>query len=164
VGAVSTPVCACRSRANNFQIQFSNSRGRAYTARGASHRSSGDKTRPQYRGRRECRVFLAPAVSRANKKSTRAYSPQVRRTKPAFPARWIDDLFHALPGDRACCLRRLRSAHKLDASVGATGPRGFIVRDKAHSSRALSRPPHPASRFVTIAHTPLLSRRDKPNR
>src|SRR4051794_11696898 len=30
----------------------------------------------------------------------------------------------------------------------------------ARSSRAPSRPSHPASRFVTIAHTPLRSRRD----
>ena len=37
-------------------------------------------------GRRECRVFVAPAA------------PQVRRNSPALPAQWFYGLFRALPG------------------------------------------------------------------
>jgi hypothetical protein len=51
------------------------------------------------RGRRECRVRAAPAVSCAKraKKRTRAY--RYRRSNPAFPAQWFDGLCRALPGD-----------------------------------------------------------------
>jgi len=36
---------------------------------------------------------------------------------------------------------------QLDASVEASGPRDFAVRFMRHSSKALKRPPHPASRL-----------------
>ena len=39
-------------------------------------------------------------------------------------------------------------------------PHDFTVRKLCHSSADMPRPSHPASRFVTIAHTPLLPRRD----
>jgi hypothetical protein len=55
---------------------------------------------PQRRGRRECRMPSAPAVSRANGRSTRALSPQVRRNIPAFPARWFYGFLRDLPGVR----------------------------------------------------------------
>jgi hypothetical protein len=49
---------------------------------------------------------------------------------------------------------------RLDTSVGVSGPHDFAVRDRVTRPRiacALTppRPSHPASRFVTIAHTPL---------
>src|SRR5258705_11825685 len=55
-----------------------------------------------YRGRRECRVRAAPAVSRAKlqKKRTRAY--RFSGGNPAFPAQWLYGLLRALPGDQAC--------------------------------------------------------------
>src|SRR5690349_19833328 len=54
---------------------------------------------PKKRGRRECRVLAAPAVSCAKvcKKSTRAY--RYSRSIPAFPAQWFYGLYRALPGD-----------------------------------------------------------------
>src|SRR4051794_30625220 len=54
------------------------------------------------RGRRECRVRAAPAVSRAKlqKKRTRAY--RFSGGNPAFPAQWFYGLLRALPGDQAC--------------------------------------------------------------
>jgi hypothetical protein len=41
-----------------------------------------------------------------------------------------------------------------------SGPHDFAVRGQRPSSSDVPRPSHPASRFVTIAHTPLLPRRD----
>src|SRR4029077_15753264 len=77
------------------------------------------------------------------------------------------------------------SLRQLDASVGASGPPDFPVRgtpfekaarrvwyqsaealakaDQRRSSAPPPRPLHPAPRFVTIAHTPLLPRRDGAN-
>src|SRR5258705_13502214 len=54
------------------------------------------------RGRRECRVHAAPAVSRAKlqKKRTRAY--RFSGGNPAFPAQWFYGVLRALPGDQAC--------------------------------------------------------------
>jgi hypothetical protein len=43
-------------------------------------------------------MLKAPAVSRANGRSTRAKSPQVRRNDPAFPARWFYGFLRDLPG------------------------------------------------------------------
>jgi hypothetical protein len=40
---------------------------------------------------------------------------------------------------------------QFDTSIGASGPHDFAVRLTRHSSKAHPRPPHPASRFVTIA-------------
>src|SRR3954451_14204241 len=56
----------------------------------------------EIRGRRECRVRAAPAVSRAKlqKKRTRAY--RFSGGNPAFPAQWFYGLLRALPGDQAC--------------------------------------------------------------
>jgi hypothetical protein len=52
------------------------------------------------RGRRECRVRAAPAVScaKAKRKRTRAY--RFSGGNPTFPARWPYGLSRALPGDQ----------------------------------------------------------------
>ncbi len=55
---------------------------------------------PKIRGRGECRVRAAPAVSCAKmrkQRRTRAY--RFSGEPPAFPAQWFDGLFRALPGD-----------------------------------------------------------------
>ena len=89
-------------------------------------------------------------------------SPQVPPDHPAFPARRFDGLFHVLPGDRLYCLRRKRNAkhrRQLDASIGATGPHGFAVRDIYRSSFRYCRAhriPRPTS--VTIAKRPSCGR------
>jgi hypothetical protein len=46
-------------------------------------------------------------------------------------------------------------ARKLDASVGASGPHGFAVRETRYRQPRAPRPSHPASTFVTT-RTPLL--------
>jgi len=65
-------------------------------------------------------------------------------------------LLRDLPGDRAFLPPSLRgfSPAKLDASVGASGPRDFAVRiARARLVRTL-RPPHLTATFVTIATRP----------
>ena len=57
---------------------------------------------PSTRGSRECRVDQPhPRPHVQMKKAHELKSPQVRRNDPAFPARWLYDLFRALSGDRA---------------------------------------------------------------
>jgi hypothetical protein len=93
----------------------------------------------QNRGRRESRAPIAPAVVRT--KSARV-DHRFNRITPAFPARWCYGLLRALPGDRAflppspCGLMiHLKPgwagciSARLDASIGAPGPRDFAVRD-----------------------------------
>jgi hypothetical protein len=60
----------------------------------------------------------------------------------------------------SCHRRSQIIIRKLDISVGISGPHDFAVRVNVARRATLLRPPHPASRFVTIAHTPLLPRRD----
>jgi hypothetical protein len=63
--------------------------------------------------------------------------PQVHRSQPAFPAQWFYGFLRALPGDRLVCHRHQRDAEhhrQLDASVGASGPHDFAVRNMRRSS------------------------------
>src|SRR5258706_4337224 len=105
------------------------------------------------RGRRESRVPIAPVGP--VQKST-GVGPQVQPETSGFPCAMVYGLLRALPGDRAFLppsLRRSAPA-KLDASVGASGPRDFAVRI-AHARLARSlRPPHLTATFVTIASRP----------
>ena len=68
------------------------------------------------------------------------------------------------PATGLSCHRRPQVATcKLDASVGASGPHDFAVRASAARLATPSRPPHPASTFVTT-RTPLSTRRDGASR
>src|SRR6266849_3007364 len=137
------------------------------------------------RGRGERRVPAAPAVSCAlgsgrTHTSNNEYTGITRRSR----TQWFYDLFRALPGDRALlppspadlfCLSPVgpTQLRELDASIGASGPHDFAVRDLhrssacrpiAHGKPALRSPPHAdaaastASRLtsVTIAIRPLI--------
>src|ERR1700719_2915835 len=53
-----------------------------------------------------------------------------------------------------CRKRNAQALSPLDASVGASGPHDFAVRDKHDRQPCFSRPPHPVPRFVTIASRP----------
>jgi hypothetical protein len=53
---------------------------------------------PPVRGRRECRVHAAPAVSCAKMCKKAHTSIQVQRRHPTFPAQWLYGLYRALPG------------------------------------------------------------------
>ena len=76
--------------------------------------------------------------------------------------------FELFPVTGLCCHRRQRDAKKnsrhhrqLDASVGASEPHDFAVRQPRRSSArktrddVAQRPPHPAPTFVTMANAPL---------
>jgi hypothetical protein len=85
--------------------------------------------------------------------------PQVNRSNAGFPCAVVYGLLRALPGDRALLPpSRSRSLllESLNASVGASGPHDFAVRDARARPSLTLRPPHPTATFVTCA-TPLLS-------
>jgi hypothetical protein len=93
----------------------------------------------QNRGRRESRVPIAPAVVRT--KNARV-DHRFNRITPAFPAQWLTAYFVLSPvtGFLATVALRMTDAArprlgghisaKLDASVGASGPHDFTVRDR----------------------------------
>src|SRR5580704_19206337 len=107
------------------------------------------------RGRRECGVTTSP-MARLQQKSRRQ-SPQVGPDQPAFPARWCYGLYRALPGDLclvATVIPEKLASQELSACFGAPGPHGLAVRARVSRLLPRSRPPHPASTFVTT-RTPL---------
>src|SRR5712664_3031739 len=141
---------------------------------------------PALRGRGERRMPVAPAASCALVVIERTRVTTSTPESPGVPARnGFNGFLRALPGDRALlppssadmsCLSpvgptRLR---KLDASVEASGPHDFAVRELhlssarlviAHRSfanppcdpvarKTLPRPPHPHPASVTIAIRP----------
>ena len=120
-----------------------------------------EKILPPSKGRGECRVPNAPAASRANEKSTRVSPPRARQSSPAFPhANGFNDLWRALPGESGF-LATVPSAmrkhfRRVDASVEASGPHAFAVREPVVVSRRAYVHRIPAQRFVTTAKRPLL--------
>ena len=80
---------------------------------------------------------------------------------PAFPAQWLYGLCRALLGER-CTIApvALRVTARLDASLRASGPHDFAVRETRPSCtrqspvRRSPRPPPLTPRFVTIAIRP----------
>jgi len=76
----------------------------------------------------------------------------------------FNGLLRALPGDRALLppssARRGTRLRQLDASVGASEPHGFAVREPRASSCALPRPSHPAPNVRDDRDPPLLGARD----
>src|SRR5450631_4080338 len=95
---------------------------------------------PPQRGRGECRMPNAPAVSCAIVVVERTRVTTSTPESPDVPARnGFNSLCRALPGDRALlppssadrfCLSPVgpTQLRKLDASVGASGPHDFAVR------------------------------------
>ena len=64
--------------------------------------------------------------------------------------------FALFPVTGLCCHRRLAFTAKLDASVGASEPHDFAVREAgAFVFRATSRPPHPVPNVRDDRETPL---------
>ena len=112
---------------------------------------------PPVRGRRECRVHAAPAVSCAigRQKRTRAYRAAEASDIPCAMAL---RLISCSPrSGRARCHRRRRNTaldpigsmrfHQLDASIGASGPHDFAVRFRHARLSQHPRPPHPIPRL-----------------
>ena len=104
------------------------------------------------------RTHGPPAAEKAGG-SRHRYGPD----HPAFPARWLERLIRALPGDRLSCPRHPRARpdlrRRLGLSTGRPGPHDFAVRIGsfvgmiAHAAtRHAHRIPHPT--LVTIAMRP----------
>ena len=73
----------------------------------------------------------------------------------------VYDLYVISPVIGLCCHRRQRNySRQLDASVEASGPHDFAVREKHASSSAPSRPSHPAPNVFDDRETPLVWERD----
>jgi hypothetical protein len=110
------------------------------------------------RGRRECRALMRARSLACKIKKHASKSPRSRRRHPAFPARLVLTAYSALsPVIGLSCHRRRRNAQhcrQLDASVEASGPRGFVVHD--NRIRLVRCRVHriPRSTFVTIAKRP----------
>ena len=139
--------------------------------------------RPEMRGRRECRVLAAPAVSCAKvwKERTRAY--RYRRGHPDIPCAMALRLISGSPRRiRLVCLRRLRieafsarsgrqasedltpTMRRQDHTTSPYAAAPFVCALCSLTNRSppcqhdhaptLPRPPHPAPTFVTMANAP----------
>jgi hypothetical protein len=99
-----------------------------------------------YRGSRECRTLDASAASRVEK-NTRV-SHHGHAGTPGIPRAMVLTASFALSRVTGLCChpRRRNRFHRLDASVGASGPHDFAVRCQHRPSSAQPRPPHPARR------------------
>src|ERR1700679_2414892 len=88
-------------------------------------------------GSRECRTLDAPAASRGEK-NTRV-SHHGHAGSPGIPRAVVLTAYFALsPVTGLCCHRRLAdTSATLDASVGASGPHDFAVRELSASVNAL---------------------------
>src|SRR5580692_3903249 len=86
---------------------------------------------PKSGGRGECRVPVAPQPRVGKIKTTRVNPPRSHRDRPAFPhANGFNGFLRALPGEPGLLSPSLArsSSHKLDISVGISGPHDFAVR------------------------------------
>ncbi len=113
---------------------------------------------PKNRGRRECRMRAAPAVSCALcaiKKRTRAY--RFSGGNPASPAQWLYGLYRALPGDRAflppasvmrSIIADLTPASGRQDHTALPYATALLVSQRNRVHR------NPVPRFVTIAKRP----------
>jgi hypothetical protein len=115
------------------------------------------------RGRRESRMPITHPQPRARKqKSTRAkVTAGSIRINPAFPARMVLTVSFALsPVIGLSCHRRwprcAKHRRQLDASVEASRPHDFAVRERQRSSAVPSRPSHPAPNVRDDREAPLL--------
>src|SRR5437762_10603543 len=110
------------------------------------------------RGRRECRVRAAPAVSRAKSKKAHEVVTTGSPEQPGIPRAMVLTVSFVLsPVIGLCCHRRQRNYFRqLDAGVEASGPHDFAVRVQHVSSSMLPRPPHPVPTSVTIAKRPFV--------
>jgi hypothetical protein len=95
----------------------------------------------------------------AHKRSHHRYTETFRHSlRDGF-----NGFLRALSGDRACLSpspARCASTRQLDASVEASGPHDFAVRDRRTRLSRQPRPPHPAPNVRDDRDTPLFSRRD----
>src|SRR4030088_2407346 len=84
-------------------------------------------------------------------------SIQVQRKHSGLPCAVVYSLYRALPGEPGFFATvTCGSLHKLDTSVGVSGPHDFAVRHPRVRLARASRPPHPTATYLTIAIRPLV--------
>jgi len=84
---------------------------------------------PPIRGRRECRAPDAPAAARAMIVAERTRVSQVTPESPGIPRAMVLRFPSCSPAIGLFCHRHLRNCfHRLDTSVGVSGPHDFAVR------------------------------------
>jgi hypothetical protein len=111
------------------------------------------------RGRRECRMRAAPAVSRAmgiGRKRTRAY--RFSGEHPTFPAQWFYGLLRDLPGETSS-LATVASQITPQSLAPASGARTSRLRRPLKSRSSVATLASTASHraFVTTRDPPLSS-------
>jgi hypothetical protein len=98
---------------------------------------------------------LVPMV-RVQQKARGRTTGSAENTRPP-PRNGFNGVFRALPGDHrlvATVIPGKLASQELSACFGAPGPHGLTVRARVSRLLPRSRPPHPASTFVTT-RTPL---------
>src|SRR6266700_1728883 len=110
-------------------------------------------------GKAGCALHPRSRVQICAKKRTRAYRSS--GGNPAFTAQWFYGLLRALPGDRALLPPSPAdiATRQLDASVGASGPHGFAVRNKRFRPACMRAPDAVAS---TASHPNVRDDHDTP--
>ena len=114
------------------------------------------------RGRRESRVFCAPAALRASEESTQASHHRSAETFRLSLRDGFNGLSRALPRCTGpFSHRRLANHHlaRLDPSVGRSGPHALAVRCNNTRLLKLHRPSHLASYVRDDASAPLVGTR-----
>jgi hypothetical protein len=107
-------------------------------------------------GKAGCALHPRSRVQSCTKENAHEHTGEAEAIRPSL-RNGFNGLYRALPGDRAFLPpspARSFASRELDASVGASGPHGFTVRDDGIRHAPPSRPPHPTARFVTIASRP----------
>jgi hypothetical protein len=108
------------------------------------------------RGRRECRVPVAPMAPCAMKST--GVGTTGTPDQPGIPCTMVLRLIRALPGDHglvATVASETREHHRrLSACFGAPEPHDFAVRMSCARLALPPRPPHPTTTFVTTAKRP----------
>ena len=84
-------------------------------------------------------------------------SIQVQRRHPAFPAQWFTAYFALSPVNGLSCHRRhADTSAQLDASIAASGPRDFAVRERLRSSCASPASTASHRAFRDVRNAPLI--------
>src|SRR5229473_3601939 len=137
----------------------------AFSRRNASELLERRPPSEKQRGRRECRMRVAPVAACAAKKHRRQ-QPQVHRISRHSPRNGFNGFLRALPGDRALLPPSSadRSANLTPASGRqdhTTSPSAKASFVRAHFARlTLPRPSHPAPNVRDDREAPLLWARD----
>src|SRR3954452_15464474 len=114
-------------------------------------------TTPEKRGRRECRVRAAPAVSRAKNKKAHEVVTTGSPEQPGIPRAMVLTVSFVISPviGLSCHRHRQVTTCQLDTSVEASGPHDFAVRISTVRQPCYQRPSHPVPNVRDDRDTPL---------